>query len=102
MLSSGEGNVKLGLVKQGESKETPSATGSNNKDAKNKIVDATTESEIFVSSTEPVNLNTSIQSWLKLLVKFHTTQCTLGNYCESLGRGKDFQIDIKCISVKPK
>jgi len=99
MLSSGGG---LGLATEGESKETPSATGGENKDAENEIVDATTESEIFVSPTDPVDLNLAIQSWLKLLVRYHTTQRTLENYCENLGTGEDSQIDITHLSVKPK
>jgi len=99
MLLSGGG---LGLAMEGESKETPSMTGSENKDAENEIVNANTKPEIFVSSTEPVNLNLAIQSWLKLLVRYHTAQCTLENYCENLGTGEDSQIDITHLSVKPK
>lgn len=97
MLSSGG---RLGLATG--SKETPSATGGENKDTENEIVDATTESEIFVSPTEPVDLNIAIQSWLKLLVRYNTAQRTLENYCENLGTGEDSQIDIMRLSVKPQ
>jgi len=99
MLSS---DGELGLATEEESKETPSATGSKNKDTKNKIVNATTESEIYVFPTEPVDLNLAIQSWLKLLVRYHTVQCTLENYCENLETGENFQINIMHLSVKPK
>jgi hypothetical protein len=98
--SSGEGNGKLGLAEQGESKEA--ATGGQNRDVEDEIVDATTESEIYVPPTGPVDLNTVIQSWLKLLVKYHTAQRTLENYCGNLGTDEDSHVDITRLSVKPK
>lgn len=70
--------------------------------ADGEIVDATTDSEIFGSPTEPVDLNIVMESWMRLLVKYHTAQRTLEKYCEHLGTSEDSQIDITRLSVKPK